>query len=106
MATTFTKQPADVLDYDVDMSQWFAGSPGDDIERVEIVIASLAEDAPALTIGPSPHPDYVLLGANPQRFKVWLGGGTQYVDYVVTCRVYTAQDRLKEVEFRVKVRDT
>lgn len=106
MATTFTKQPADILDYDVDMADWFSSIPGDDIERVDISIASAAETEPTLIAGPLPHPAYVLMGANPTRFKIWLGGGTQYVDYVVTCRVYTAQDRLKEIEFRVKVRDT
>lgn len=104
--TTFTKQPRDVLDYDVDMSEWFKGSPGDDIERVEISIASDAEAQPTLQVGPGVHPEYVLLGADPTRFKLWLGGGTEYVDYVVTCLVFTEQDRCKEVEFRVKVRDS
>lgn len=104
-ATTFTKQPRDILDYDVDMSAWFKGSPGDDIERVEVSIHSDAEALPALIAGPGVHPEYVLLGAHPTRFKLWLGGGTEYVDYVVTCLVFTEQDRCKEVEFRVKVRD-
>jgi len=105
MAQTFTKQPSDVLDYDVDMSDWFAQVPGDDIERVEVVINSDAEQVPALVAGPVPHPPYVLLGESPKSFKLWLGGGTVYVDYVVTCKVFTEQDRVKEVEFRMKVRD-
>lgn len=45
------------------------------------------------------------MGAEPVRFKVWLGGGTEFVDYVVTCVVITEQDRQKEVEFKVKVRN-
>lgn len=103
--TTFTKQPNDTLDYDVDMADWFAGIPSDNIQSVEITVASFAETSPALVLGPEPHPAYVLLGANPVRFKIWLGGGTEYVDYVVTCVVKTEQDRVKEVEFTVKVRN-
>lgn len=103
--TTFAKQPNEVLDYDVDMTAWFAGIPSDNIQSVEITVTSFAETTPALTLGPEPHPAYVLIGANPARFKVWLGGGTEYVDYVVTCVVSTEQDRVKEVEFTVKVRN-
>jgi hypothetical protein len=103
--TTFTKQPRDILDYDVDMSEWFASIPGDDIEGVEVLVASAAEPVPTLEAGPSPHPAIVLMGANPVRFKLWLGGGTQYVDYTVTCVVTTEQDRTKEIEFKIKVRD-
>ena len=102
---TFAKQPNDVLDYDVDMTEWFSGIPGDEIERVEIVVRSEAEDIPALLAGPLPHPPSVLMGASPLSFKVWLGGGTAYIDYIVTCLINTEQDRQKEVEFRVKVRD-
>lgn len=103
--TTFTKQPRDVLDYDVDMSEWFASIPGDDIEHVEVLVTSASEQVSALVVGPAPHPDVVLIGANPVRFKLWLGGGTEYMDYTVTCIVTTEQDRQKEVEFKVKVRD-
>lgn len=103
--TTFTKQPRDVLDYDVDMAEWFAGIPGDDIQNVEIIIASASEPEPTLVAGPAPHPPMALIGAEPVRFKLWLGGGTQYVDYIVTCIVMTEQDRKKEIEFKVKVRD-
>lgn len=103
--TTFTKQPRDVLDYDVDMSEWFALIPGDDIERVEVLVTSASEQEPALIVGPAPHPDVVLVGVSPVRFKLWLGGGTEYMDYTVTCIVTTEQDRQKEVEFKVKVRD-
>lgn len=103
--TTFNKQPNDVLDYDVDMAAWFADIPGDDIQSVTVSISSLTEATPTLVAGPTPHPPSVLLGAEPVRFKVWLGGGTNFNDYAVTCLVRTEQDRTKEVEFKVKVRD-
>jgi len=102
---TFIKQPSEVLDYDVDLSAWFAGIPGDDIEAIDIHISCPAEEVPALVAGPIPHKAFVLMGANPVRFKVWLGGGTNFMDYTVTCVIRTEQDRVKEVEFKIKVRD-
>lgn len=105
---TFQKQPSEVLDYDVDLSSWFANIEGDDIQSVTITVSavdSVAEPVPALILGPGSHPEYVLMGAVPTRFKVWIGGGTNYADYVITCLVTTEQDRQKEVEFKVKVRN-
>lgn len=103
--TTFNKQPRDVLDYDIDMSEWFESIAGDNIQSVEILIASDTEPTPSLVAGPLPHPAYTLIGANPVRFKMWLGGGENYMDYTVTCVVLTEQDRIKEIEFKIKVRD-
>lgn len=101
----FVKQPRDVLDYDVDMTSWFSGSPGDDIQSVTITITGVTEDVPTLQFGQVPHPPYTLMGATPVRFKVWLSGGTDFEDYIVTCVISTEQDRIKEVEFKVKVRN-
>ena len=103
--TTFTKQPNDVLDYDVVMDEWFASIPQDDIESVVITVTSATEETPALVIGPAPHPDLVLMGANPTRFKLWIGGGTDFTDYKVTLLIKTEQDREKETEIKIKVRD-
>lgn len=103
--STFNKQPGDVLDYDVDMSRWFAEIPGDDIQSVEVSVSSFTEATPALVVGPAPHSAVVLIGVQPTRFKVWVGGGTNFTDYKVTCLVRTEQDRAKEVEFLIKVRD-
>lgn len=102
---TFTKQPGDVLDYDVDMGDWFAGIPGDDIQSVAVSVSSDMEAPAALVAGPLPHPVVTLMGATPVSFKLWLGGGSNHVDYIVNCLVRTEQDRVKEVEFKVKVRD-
>ena len=103
--TTLTKQPRDVLDYDVDMTGWFSLIPGDDIQSVSIVITCDTEPVPTLVAGPLPHQAYTLLGVNPVRFKMWLGGGTDYMEYTVTCVVSTEQDRIKEIEFKMKVRN-
>lgn len=103
--SVFKKQPGDVLDYDVDMTGFFAELPGDDIQSVAVTITSASEPTPTLVAGPLPHAAVQLLGDAPVRFKVWLGGGTNYVDYQVNCLVSTEQDRSKEVEFTIKVRD-
>lgn len=102
---SFRKQPNEVLDYDVDMADWFASIPGDDIQSVTLEVSSTTEPTPTLELGPAPHPAYVLIGLEPKRFKLWLGGGTNFMDYIVTCVVLTEQDRCKEVEFKVKVRN-
>lgn len=101
---TFQKQPSEELDYDVDMSSWFQSIPGDDIQSVALSVSAAAEEIPTLVLGPGVHPELVLMGVTPTRFKVWLGGGTEFVDYVITCLVTTEQDRKKEVEFKLKVR--
>lgn len=103
--SVFKKQPGDVLDYDVDMAGFFADIPGDDIQSVTVQITSQDEPNPALLVGPTPHPAVQLVGDQPTYFKVWIGGGTNYIDYQVNCLVRTEQDRTKEVEFTIKVRD-
>lgn len=102
---TYVKQPNDVLDYDVDLSLWFAETPEDDIESVVLTITTVSDEVPALITGPGIHPDYVLMGANPKRFKIWVGGGTDFVDYKISCLIKTEQDRVKEHEIKIKVRD-
>lgn len=101
---SFDKQPGEVLDYDVTARGFFKKLTGDRIRSVAIAVRSDTEAVPALVVGPSPHPRYVLIGAAPVDFKVWLGGGTNFTQYVVQCTVTTTQDRVFEVEFKVKVR--
>lgn len=103
--TTFNKQPNDVLDYDVVMDDWFASVPGDNINIVEHSVTSETEQQPTLVLGPLPHQPIVIMGADPTRFKAWIGGGTDFTDYKVTFLVKTEQDREKEIEIRIKVRD-
>lgn len=87
----FSKQPADQLDYDLDFSDWLAGS--DTITGV--VATSSAPD------------DLVVISASVtnQTAKVWLGGGTNGQTYKVTATITTAEGRIKELEFKVRVRD-
>lgn len=102
---SFKKQPHEILDYDIDMTSWFSGIPSDNINSVEIIITADGEVLPTLINPPEDHPSYTLIGANPVVIKLWLGGGTNFINYKVTCRVRTEQDRLKEVDFMIKVQD-
>ena len=101
----FEKQPREVLDYDVDAREWFKSIPDDDIQSVNITVTSESENPPALELGPTVHPEHVLIGAEPKEFKIWLGGGTDGEQYLVTCVISTEQDRQFEHEFLVIVRD-
>jgi hypothetical protein len=91
---TYTKQPWDVTDIDVDFSEWLATRPSD-----TLVSATATSDNPALVVD-----DAVALSTTVA--KVWVSGGASGVTYKVTVRVITDYGRHKEVEVKVKVRDT
>lgn len=89
---TFTKQPADTLDYDVDFTDWL---PDGD------VISSVAPSADAgITLGAT------TISADGKAVKQWVSGGEDGKTYKITIRVTTAMARVKEAEFKVKVRET
>ena len=87
----FTKQPVDVVDYDIDYSEWL--SDGDTLESATVTVAP----ATNLVI------DSVFV--NDPRIKIWVSGGTNGVTYKVTVTATTADGRVKQDEFRVKVKD-
>lgn len=86
-----TKQPADYLDYDISFADWIADE--DVIESATVTIA----------------PDGELAVGNIQIFsptvKVWLSGGVDSGSYKATLTATTRQGRIKEVEFKIRVRD-
>lgn len=102
---SFPKQPHDVLDYDIDMSNWFADIPQDDINDVVITVDNDDDDESPIIIGPPGHSPFTIMGNPAWRIKIWIAGGSDQTDYVVTVVVGTEQDRKKEVEFKLKVRD-
>lgn len=87
---SFSKQPVEVLDYDVDCSEWLAS---DDV----LASATAAVDGTGLVI------DSVLVSS--PRVKVWLSGGTDGSSYKITVTITTDDGRIKQVEFRVRVKD-
>ena len=100
---TRVKQPREVVDYDIDMREWFKLLPGDSLASVDLFI-DIQSDADDLEAGPGVLPDTVLIGdTNPQICKVWLGGGRDGVDYKVTAVLTTNGGRVEEVDFIVRV---
>lgn len=87
---TFTKQPVEALDYDIDYSAWLLSD--DSIESATVV-----SDLPGITV------DLVLI--NSPFIKVWLRGGVNGEKYKITCTMTTSDGRVKQDEFTVKVKD-
>jgi len=87
---SFEKQPSEVLDYDIDCSEWL--TEGDNVQNVVVT-----PDDDSLTV------DSVLL--NDPRIKIWLSGGTHGRSYKVTVGIDTQDGRHKETEFLIQVRD-
>ena len=87
---SFEKQPSEVLDYDIDCSEWLTS--GDNVQSV-----SASPDDAGLVV------DSIV--NNDPRIKIWLSGGDDGKSYKVTVGITTADGRHKEVEFMVQVRD-
>ena len=87
----FFKQPPEVLDYDIDLSSWMPS--GDTISAVSVVSSSPA--------------DLVVqtFSSTDTSVKIWLLGGTDGNTYKVTATITTAQGRVKEIDFKIRVKD-
>ena len=86
----FIKQPGEVLDYDVDFSEWFSNRTDGPATHT-----SVAETG--LTIVSSQLSGNVV--------KVICSGGTSGSSYKVTVRLTTTAGLVKEVDFQVKIKE-
>lgn len=86
----FTKQPIDVLDYDIDYSQWL--TTGDNVEGVNVAV-----EPSGLTV------DNTFI--NDPRVKIYLSDGTDGTTYKITVTMTTADGRVKQDEFKLKVKE-
>ncbi len=91
---TYTKQPYDVTDIDVDFSEWLAVRTGD-----TLVSATVSVDGTGMTVNPT-------VSLSDTVAKFWVSGGTDGTTYKVTLDVVTTFGRHKEVEVKVKVKET
>lgn len=89
--TLFQKQPADQLDYDLDFSQWLT----DDDTLVGVTATS---NVPEEIIIES-------VSIEGQAIKVWVSGGENGQTYKVTVTVTTTLGRIKELDFKIRVKD-
>ena len=104
MARTFTKQPAEVVDYDINMLDYFDDLTGDEVDTVVITVDSVT--VPPLEIGPGTHPEYALVGDPKHVVKVWTGAGKDGEKYKITALITTFLERVEEVEFNLRVKET
>lgn len=95
---SLSKQPADVLDYDIDFSEWLRS--GDTIETIDVVITRL--DGAAIEVGDLAV-KYTI--NNTPIVKVWLEKGVDGQSYKLEITVVTREGRTKQVELRARVRD-
>lgn len=86
----FTKQPAEVLDYDVDFTDWFAA-------RTDTPTAFTVTADAGITVVGSVRTGNVV--------KIILSGGTTGAKYKVQVRLTTAAGLVKEAEFTVAVKE-
>ncbi|ARU06135.1 hypothetical protein CCO03_16955 [Comamonas serinivorans] len=110
---TYTPQPRDIKDYDVDYSPWLA--PGDSITAVAVTITSKTEgamDSPdALRVaralpGEAEDPFKPAIQWTDTLAKIWVQGGEHGVTYKATLLIDTALGRRDEAELTFKVKDT
>ena len=91
---TFTQQPNEVLDYDIDFSEWL---PTADYVGSVVLLCS-----PAM-----PTPPSYAISPNSERVKVWVyAGGTDGTSYKLTIRATTNDQRVKEAEIRVRIKES
>lgn len=86
----FFKQSAEVLDYDVDFSDWF-------INRTDTPASFAVTAEQGITVVASSLYDRVV--------KTVLSGGVSGVKYKITIRLTTSAGLIKEADFVVVVKD-
>jgi hypothetical protein len=86
---TFTKQPADNLDYDIDLSEW--------LTEGDTVTGAVATADAGITLGLTQFTD--------TKVKQWVSGGTHGVKYKITVNITTALGREKQHDFQIRVKE-
>jgi hypothetical protein len=89
---TFRKQPHEVLDYDFDYSEWLP-------EEDTIILATATADA-GITLG-----NTIIDPITKKVVKQWVSGGVDTETYKIEITATTAGGRVKEVEFKIRVRE-
>ena len=86
----YKKQPGEILDYDMDYSEWFSN-------RTDLPLSSYAVAEAGITLV-----SFVLIG---KVIKVTLAGGVDGSTYKVTTRLTTDSGIIREGDFAVTVRE-
>jgi len=86
----FTKQPVEVKDYDIDYSEWLTA--GDNVQSATVVVTPAGLTVESVFV-------------NDPRVKIWVSGGTDTLQYKLTVTMTSADGRVKQDEFKIRVKD-
>lgn len=89
LISTEKKQSIERTDYNIDYSHWLTGD--DSISSYTVTANDDALVVEGLVID--------------KTINLWVSGGIDGVTYKITITVTTAQGRIKEDEFKIKVKD-
>lgn len=109
---TFTKQPAEILAYDLNFLPWFEQIPSDDIETASCIVTGGGTGSPSdlvvqQVVRIADDTGHAISPNSPaHRVKVWVAKGISGVTYKLTLTIDTEAGRRKEVDFKVKVKET
>jgi hypothetical protein len=100
---TFTKQPGETQDYDIDFSAYL-DDLSDEGDAQDVVAATgITVDQTSLITSTDKH---AVPGVAGGVVKVWLSGGTEGSNYKITATLTSADGRVKEGDITVKVRES
>lgn len=88
----FVKQPHEVLDYDFDYSEW--------LPTADTIISTAVTADAGITLGST-----IIEPSEKKVVKQWVSGGSDGVTYKVQITATTAGGRVKEIEFKIRVRE-
>lgn len=94
---SYPKQPSEQIDIDVDFSTSLTAT-----DTISTMVAEPVQIAGETDVTPLQVHAVQFAGITG---KVWVKGGADGCDYRVTAIVATAGGRIKEAEFRVRVKD-
>lgn len=89
----FTKQPYDVLDYDISFDEFLPAG-----DTVDANLTTVVPRNATITV------DSVFFGA--RTAKVWVSGGTTGTAYIFDVSLVSADGRKKQYEFRIRAKES
>lgn len=89
---TYIKQPHEVLDYDFDYSEW--------LPTADTIISTTVTADAGITLGST-----IIDPATLRVVKQWVSGGSDNTTYKIQLTATTAGGRVKEIEFKIRVRE-
>ena len=101
---TYTKQPDEVLDYDIDFSDFLddgdsLATTGDPKVPNPLDVVVTPVDA-FFVLG-----DTFVIGDSDLILKQWVSGGVVGVTYKIEITATTGRGRVKQVEFKVRIKE-